>query len=318
MREIALHIFNTLFPIFVVIGLGAYLRRSKFHTVSFVSGINKLTYYIALPALLFTNIASREVDFGIAGRTFLVVFAGMIGSIILAYILAYVFKFERESTGSFVQAAYRGNLVYIGLPVVIFSFTGSSSEVIAEVRQITVLVLSMIVPAYNVGAVIVLLASQNKLDRTVPLKITKQILTNPLIVACVLAVLYSKIVKVYPLALDRTFDALGAMALPLALLSIGAALVQPREGGAKNWVVFVASLIKVGFAPVVGFIVAKLMGLGLMEMKIALLLLACPTAAASYIITEQLGGDRRLAAAAIVVSSVLAAFSLGTVVGFFG
>ena len=79
----------------------------------------------------------------------------------------------------------------------------------------------------------------------------------------------------------------------------------------------ISSLIKILVAPGIGFLVANMLGLGWDERRIALIFLACPTAAASYVMTEQLGGDNKLAATTVVISSLLSVISLSLVVGFF-
>jgi len=70
-------------------------------------------------------------------------------------------------------------------------------------------------------------------------------------------------------------------------------------------------------APLVGLLVASLLGLGAGETRIALILLACPTAVASYIMADQLGAAGQLAATIVVLSTVLSMLSLGLVVGLF-
>ena len=47
---------------------------------------------------------------------------------------------------------------------------------------------------------------------------------------------------------------------------------------------------------------------------VALILLACPTAVASYVLADQLDGDAALSAGAIVASTLLSVVSLGVVV----
>jgi hypothetical protein len=47
---------------------------------------------------------------------------------------------------------------------------------------------------------------------------------------------------------------------------------------------------------------------------VALIMLACPTAVASYVLSEQLGGDSALSAGAVVVSTILSIASLAAVV----
>jgi len=311
-----MHIINTLLPVFLIIALGAQLRKGGFVSAEFVNGLNRLVYWVALPCLLFYKLATASYDYQVAGKTFLVVLAGMLGCIIIGYIIAAIMRVPAAEIGTFVQGAFRGNLLYVGLPVIIYSFANSGGFNTTQAETVAILVLAPIVPAYNIAGVLVLLASRHKLDRYVPLKIFRQIITNPLILACVAGVLYSIVFPRLPVVIVRACSAVGQIALPLALLGVGATLVQGKIVGRRSFA-FASSVIKIVVAPIVGFVAARLLGLGPAETRIGLLFLACPTATVSYVMAEQLGGDDKLAAAIIVVSTILSIFSLSVVIGLF-
>ena len=108
-----------------------------------------------------------------------------------------------------------------------------------------------------------------------------------------------------PPVIRQICTSLGSMSTPLALISIGAALTPKalredfRRAGA-------ASLIKVGAAPLAGYLIARWLGLSPVELRVAMIYLACPTATASYVMAQQLGSDDQLAGNIIVVSTLLA------------
>ena len=76
-----------------------------------------------------------------------------------------------------------------------------------------------------------------------------------------------------------------------------------------------AALIKTAVAPAVGYAAALGLGLGREQAAVAIILLATPTAVASYILTDQLDGDATLAAGAIVLSTFMSIVSLSVAVG---
>jgi len=311
-----MHIINTLLPVFLIIALGALLRKTKFVSAEFVAGLNRLVFWIGLPCLLFYKVATAGYDYRLAGRTALVMIIGMLSCTIVAYTVAFIIRIPPRAVGTFVQGTFRGNLYYVGLALIIYSFAGAGSKMSAEMENVAILVIALLVPVYNIGSVIVLLASQHKLDRYVPLKITRQVITNPLFLACAAGVIYSQIFPPLPLVIIRTLSAVGQVSLPLALIGIGAVLAQSKIAGCGK-PALAASIIKIAVAPIVGFWAANLMGLGAGETRIVLLFLACPTAVTSYVMAEQLGGDDKLAAAIVVVSTILSIFSLSVVIGLF-
>jgi len=191
----------------------------------------------------------------------------------------------------------------------------------------------------------VLLAGQHKMGWPAVRRIAWQIVTNPLLLACVAALAYLPLGRPLPTAIARTGAVLGQAALPLALLCVGAALVGTRElrqGGATGsrradstglpqadpdasrrgecpfrgrlGYALAAGAIKVGVAPLAGFAAARAFGVGPGETAISLILLACPTAVASYVLAEQLDGDHTLSAAAVVISTLFSIVALSVVV----
>ncbi|MBN1391717.1 MAG: AEC family transporter [Sedimentisphaerales bacterium] len=311
-----MQIINTLLPVFLIMAVGAFLRKIRFFSEEFVNGLNKLVFWVGLPCLLFGKIVTAEYDYAVAGKTTLVVIAGTLGCVIAAYITAFIIRIRPQAVGTFVQGAFRGNLYYVGLALIIYIFAGADAKTSTDMENIAVFVLALLIPIYNIGAVIVLLASQHKIDHHVPIKVAREIIANPLFIACVSGGICLYLLPPLPLFISRSCEAIGAISLPLALIGIGGVLVQSKVAGSRLPAI-TASVIKVALAPVIGYWAAGFVGLGANETKIALLLLACPTAVTAYVVAEQLGGDDKLSAAIIVVSTFLSIISLSVVIGLF-
>ncbi len=307
-----MEVVNTILPVFLVITLGFVLRKAGFLSSELAAGLNEIVYWVALPCLLFYKISTAVYDFNLAGKTALVVILGMFGCIIVAYIIAVILKVPSKFLGTFVQGSFRGNLAYIGLPVIVYSFSGFSAEHIAKAETIAIVCLAFAVPAYNIFAVLVLLASRHKIDRHAPARILGQIMKNPLIISCVAAWIYSLFFKTIPVTAERTLGIISQMTIPLALFGVGAALARCKIVGKRTFA-FATAVIKVGVAPVMGVFCAKLFGLGADETKIALLLLACPTAISSYVLAENIG-DGELAATIVIFTTLLSIVSLSLIV----
>ena len=305
-------VLNTLAPVFLLIALGAILRRARLLSGEALGGMGWLVFWIALPALLFREIASAR-RFGFEQASiFVILLAGMAACILAGYGLARVLRIPRPKVGTFVQAAYRGNLAYIGLPVVLYAFTSVAGEAAGRTaQQDATVALAPLIPLYNVTAVIVLLAGQHKLSAAALRRMGWQILINPLILSCVAGLAWAIAGLRLPMAIDNTLRILGQVAGPLALLSVGAAIATTRISGEVLYT-SVAVALKVLIAPLVGYAVAMLLGAPARQTFIALLLLACPTAVAAYIMAEQMHGDSPLAAQTVVISTLasIAAFAV--------
>ena len=108
---------NILAPIFLLIGLGLFLRRQGFASEEFFRNLNRLIYWVALPALLFIKTASALPQLNQAVGIITVVLAGMLVCIAVGYLLAWRLRLDQHATASFVQGTYRGNIAFVGLPV---------------------------------------------------------------------------------------------------------------------------------------------------------------------------------------------------------
>lgn len=311
-----MNLINTLLPVFLIIILGTHLRRSGFITGEFVETINKLLYWVGLPSLLFYKIAIAQYDFLIAGKIFFAIIVSMFGCIILGYTIALILKIPIEKIGSFVQGGYRANLIYVGLAIIIYSFSGIKANGAEPIETVALLVISMTIPVYNIIAVIVLLAGREKVSKAVILKVIKQVAMNPLLLSCVLGILYSFLMPALPVVAIRTLSAIGQMALPLSLLGVGAAIVQKKVVSDFK-LALLSSVIRTIFSPLVVYLISMFVALSTDELRIAMILSACPTAASSYVMADQLGCDSELAASIIVLSTILSFVSLGIVVSIF-
>ena len=307
-----MHVLNTLVPVFLVMGLGAALRRGRFFSDAFVQGTNRLVYWVGLPCLLFRSLAGAR-DLGGGAPVAVVVLGGMVACVAVALGAGRLLRLHAERVGTFVQGAFRANIAYVGLAVVSLAHPGAPH---ARAMELAVIVLALTAPVYNVVAVGALLASRHRLARAAVGRLVVGVVTNPIILACAAGLAFALLTRpagaALPPVVDQSLAWIGQFALPLALLGIGAALATTRIRG-RAAPALVAAVIKVGVGPAAGVALAALLALGPVETRVALLMLACPTATASYVLADQLGGDGPLAAAIVVASTLLSALSLGAV-----
>lgn len=305
-------IINSLAPIFLVIGLGWILRCKGFLSREAIEALARLAYWVGIPGLLFCKVVRSNLVPAQVSDLFLVTVGSTVAGMILSYLLALSLEVPKAAMGTFVQAAFRGNLAFVGLPVIFYAFSGSEQSAAASAEAAALWVFGPMVALYNVAAVLVLLISRHGVNTRALRSLFGELITNPLLLACLAGILYSASGWPLPAWLGRSLEVVGQMALPLALLCIGGSLRRIDPGDGWRWLV-AAAAAKVILMPLLGYAIAWLVGLNADSTRIALILLACPTAAASYVLVHQLGGDETLASGAIVLSTPLAALSLACV-----
>jgi malate permease and related proteins len=304
-----MQIFETLAPILLLILLGCALAHLRFLGRDFIADLNKLVFWVALPALIFVGVA----EIGHAGGQTLGLIAVLAGATFLTlavgWLTAKVMRLPPASVGTLAQASFRGNLAYIGIPVLAYSFATLSESKRDEELATALLVMATMTALYNILAVIVLQGAQQKLNAGSAAMIGRSLVTNPLIIACLAGLAFNFSGLHLPIVISRTLETLGGSAVPVALMCIGGSLATVVLKGRVTSIVAAASL-KVFANPLIAWGLCRLVGIEGPEMRIALVLAACPTAAASFVMAAKLQGDEALASGSIALSTILSAVSL--------
>ncbi|MGE4489865.1 MAG: AEC family transporter [Kiritimatiellales bacterium] len=311
-----MYVINSLLPIFLLIALGNGLSRTPLFSGDFFRGVNRLAYWVALPALLVDKITHATFRSGDMLQIVLLLILASIASAVISALLARAGQFDRKTSGAFVQGASRANDAFIGLPVILYAM-GSINP---DVGTLATVVLAPAIVFYNLLSIVILMLYSDrngKSPRSVAFLFVRQIITNPLLIACVAGFLFNHAGVTFPAPIQRSLSALGGSALALALLSIGAALSFKGLAG-RLGLSLGSSAVKVFIQPLIGFGLALVCNLPPVGRQILLIYLACPTAVASYIMADVFDSDRDLAAHIIVVSTLLSAVSLSLIIALGG
>jgi malate permease and related proteins len=300
---------DTLAPLVLLIVLGAALARIRFLGSAFIADLNKLAFWIALPALLFTSASGAASPHSGTFRLFAVLVVGTALITLLAFAASFALRMPASTRGTLMQAAFRGNLAYIGIPVLAYSFSERPTESSTRALATAVIVMVFTMALYNILAVIVLQSSIHAPGGIDLRRSALAILSNPLLLAGLLGLIVPLLRITLPSFLQRALEALGAAAVPIALMCIGGSLATTTLQGRRSWIV-TAALLKVAVLPFLVFLLTRLAGLEPADQRTALVLASCPTAAAAFVMARQMSGDEALASGSIALSTLLSFISL--------
>jgi len=307
-------ILTSILPICFLVALGAGLIRQQFLPAAFFIQLNKLGFYILLPALLFYKIATAGSQSVMPGLRIGLLLCGCSLAITLAaWLTAKALKLSDPGCRSLMQASMRGNLAYAGLPIVLFSFGPDS-----EIALMAVLCLIPAIPFYNFLAVIILTPPDGASCGVRCKKMILGIIRNPLIIGCLLGLAVMLLQWKIPDPILRSSQTLGYAALPCALLSLGAGL-SFESIKSQSVPALAASALKLILMPLLGYLFLRLNGepdSGIL--LTSLIYLASPTAVTSYVMAEQMGADKDLAAASVSLSTICAVPVLALILFLFG
>lgn len=312
-----LTILLTILPVFALIFLGVLLRKTGFLDAAMESAANKLAYWVCLPAFIVMRMGlAPRIDLEAlrsGAALILVTFAMMV----LGIILLLVLRLPRRSRGTFLHAGFRGNLAYIGIPVIIFALGEAPEAEILRAESLAVVTMTPVVLLYNLMGVMVLEWDRRHAHETHPLRaFTRSTLRNPLVIACVVGLVWNLTELPFPGLFERVASPLAAAAFPLALLAIGARIASLPLGHqfrANLGVCLVKNFLPLPMA----WFVCEWLGVDPTTRLVVMVLSVVPTAVASYVLVDQLDGDRDLGASAIAATTLasIASLSLALWVG---
>jgi predicted permease len=273
-------------PILIILILGAGFRRLRLIDEHFIASGNTLVYNLALPCLLFFSTANSPLRESLDTR--LVLF-GTVATALIVMLLSFIAPLfvAREKCGVFIQGAFRGNMGIIGIA---FLANAYGSGILAKAS----IYLALLTIVYNLLSVWVL---RNKSQSFLGF-----FLKNPLIVAVVLGGLVAATGLRIPALLQSAGNSLASLTLPLALLCIGGSLRWASFRANQQSVIW-ASVFKLIVVPALATWGALWYGFRGEDLALLFLMMATPTAAASYVMAKQMTSHGEMAAEIIALTT---------------
>ena len=298
-----MQIITTIIPIFLVIFVGWLARKKKFMPDGFLGPANRLVYYLAIPAMIFRAIsrASFHEEFNI--QVLLIALLCVFAVFLTAWLLTTASKMVGKLKGTFIQSTFHGNLGYIGLAVV-FYYLGDAGLAKGGIFAGFIMILQ------NILAVVTLQLHSDRTDKKgkAAVENIRRIVGHPVILSALGGILFSLSGLPLPVIVDRSLAILSGMALPLALLLIGASLsFQLIRARIRD--VLSISLFKLAVMPGLGIFLFKLFSIPASDYLPAFILLSAPTATLTYVMAKEMKGDSDFAVAAISGCTLLSAVS---------
>ncbi|PNK61389.1 AEC family transporter [Psychrobacter sp. FDAARGOS_221] len=314
MLDAILFALTIVLPNLILMGLGFFMRKQGQVSKAFIDQASKLVFNYALPCLLFFSVVQSSVDF--SAQLPLIV-AGFVVTLILffgAEGYAKLFIERAEDKGVFVQGVFRSNMAIIGLATVANAYGKEGLSVGAVYMGVITLV-------FNVLAVITLSRTSLESESSSASKashyimmLVKKIISNPLIISLLAAFAYKALdvslsLPPLPQVVTYTGELLAALSLPLALICAGAT-IDIRSMLTLSGLSMQASIGRILIAPIVAVAVGLGFGLTGVHMGVLFLMVASPTAAASYVMAKAMGGNEVLAANILAFTTVFALFGM--------
>jgi hypothetical protein len=283
-----------LLPDFLLIALGYLLCRHTPLSRPVWDGAERLVYYVLFPALLFNSIVRNPLQLGTALPLVACGWAVIGSGIALAYALRLAPGVDARLHASGAQTAFRFNS-YVALAL---------AERVAGAPGLawTALLISVCVPWCNVAAVWPLARHGGQ-------GYLRELARNPLILSTVAGLTFNLAGLKLPELAALTLGRMGAAALPLGLMAVGAGL---QMGALKEGPRLAAGLLAIRHLvlPAVAITLVLLLEMPPAQQAVVVAFAALPTASSAYVLAVRMGGHGGYVAGLVTLSTLLAMVGL--------
>lgn len=291
---------SVIFPIFINLALGYFMMRLNILDDHSVNKINSSVFKVFLPLLLFYNVYSTNIQTALKPKLMLF---SVVGTVVLFLVLLFVIPLiekDNKKRGPIIQGIFRSNFVIFGIPVA--TLLCKKGDIAA-----TSLLVAVIVPLFNVLAVFVMEFFRG--ERIDIKKTIKGVVSNPLIIASVVGLVFAFFKIKLPNILEKSISDISKIATPLALIALGASFTFKSVKGYTKQII-IGVLGKLVIVPFVLLSIAVMLGFRNGDLVSLMVLYSSPAAVSSFVMAKQMDADSLLAGHYVVLGSVFSIFTV--------
>ncbi|MDA9635010.1 AEC family transporter [Candidatus Pelagibacter sp.] len=291
--EIYIKIFEVIFPVFFVIGVGYYLgkKNPKFDT----NFITTFAGNIGTPAMIFYTVTTTGISFSIFTQYFIYALIMIGGFAVIGLIFLFLLKKDLSMELPPLILPNTGNM---GIPICLFAYGSQGLGVASAIASVIILF------HFTLG----IFLAKKKFSLDIVIK-------SPPVYAIILSVIFLYFQIETPLFLENTTFLLTYATIFLVLMSLGIALTRFKFSLKDS---IILSLCRVILGPLIAFIIIYNFDLSGFAAGVLLIQSAMPSAILNYLVGSMYSPKKVVdsIASTIVVSTVMSFFTIPVVVFF--
>lgn len=296
---------NALIPVFVVIAVGVMLRKFNVLREEVERGMMQMVVQVLMPALTLAHIIGNDAlrDPRAVGVVVSFGFISLLVAMLVTYGLAGLFRMKRgEGRRTFAVAAGFQNYGYMGVPLLLSIFNEQG--------------LLGILFTYNVGVELAMWTVGVALMRGDKSFSWNLVMRPPVIaVAAGLAINLLGFDRFFTDSMMKSLKMLGAPAIPVALIVIGAGLVELLRKERFDLKVGASSvLLRLGILPALMIAAVYFLPVSDSLRKVIVIQAAMPAAMFPIILAKHYGGRPEVAVQVVVATTIVSVVTMPLVV----
>jgi predicted permease len=284
--------------LFLIMGTGYICGKAGLMDEKFSKGLSALVLNVTTPAMILASVATGGADFPKSSALNVLLGAAVSYAVLipLSYVITKILAVPRRDKKLYMFMAVFSNTGYMGYPV-LRTLYGEGAVFLASIFNMVFSVL-----AYSLGVWLMSGGSG---------KFSVKNLINPSMICSVLALIIFLTDLKLPKVLVGTFDSLGSVTSPCAMMLIGSALSSiPVKEIFSEIRLYPFSVIKQLALPfLLRFILAFFIKDKLL-LAILTVLAAMPVASMCVMLANQYGGNERLASKGVFITTMCSFFTI--------
>ena len=293
---------NGTMPIFILMILGYVFNKINIVDDVLSEKMNKFVFKVALPVLLFKDIADADFTSSWDGKYVLFGIVVTTLSILIMVGASFLLK-DKSIRGEFIQAGYRISQALLGAAYL--------QNLYGDVTAVPLMLIGS-VPIYNMAAVIVLSVMKPQsggLDKSLFKKTIKGIITNPLIIGLFVGTIWSCFKLPQPEIFKKTVSSISSVATPLGLIALGASLDIEKAFG-KLKPAIACTIFKLFIFVGLFLPIAVYLGYRNDKLVALLIMMGAATTVSSFVMAKNMGHEGTLSSSTVMMTTFFSSFSI--------
>ncbi|MDD5022708.1 MAG: AEC family transporter [Candidatus ainarchaeum sp.] len=277
-----------LLPLFILIVIGAVLKKIKLLSEYNANLITKFVFYITLPATVFLSVSKVSIN-----EELIVLPLSSAVILILTYFASkYILdkiNFEKDKKKVILSSTIMLNLGFLGIPI----FNAIYGDI--GVAYLSLFDISCGIIIYTLGNYIV--------SKKRGFGSAKNILLSPPFWAVIIGIFASSNDLSLPIEVNLILGYLASLTTPLIMIAMGAFITFKIENKKE---VLTATILRVFLGLILGIVISYILGLEGLIRNVIIIASMFPSAVMTFIFASKEGLDKKLAIEIITVSTIVA------------
>lgn len=301
-------------PIFIITLMGSVIKNKWITSEEFWRGLEKLSYFLLFPILLFNYISTADLNSSSIVR--LIIALAVSSLILLAGLVFYKkhYPMENPQFTSVLQGSVRYNsYIFFAIGKALY---GDEGMVIVSVVSAYMIIFTNVLSVFAFIHYTPELDDRDKNITPTIIMLLRKCSVNPMIIASVLGFSFNYLGMHLNIGIKNTLYTLSDAALAIGIMNVGSGLkfvVDSRD----LYLIGITGVAKLLIFPLISFIVLSVMSVTGISKEIGILYSGLPCATTSYVLSKQLGGDHSLMASIITITTIFSVLTLSLLMYIF-